>query len=208
MPLFTVDASQVTNALKVIEQSGQVTPQILKATLDAATRQRIAVLKANTPYGERVDPRYPVRLRDSYHYRSLGATREIYIAPLGSAFKFMYVTEGTAPHTILPNTKKSLYWPGLAHPVAYARHPGTRPNPFHERAAQQYSNSGMDERIGTMTANGIANMITSTINTSNAGSVAPTGMGSLGIGSGIVSSLLGLAALLSLLGSVGGAVVL
>jgi hypothetical protein len=198
MAWLTIDASQVTKALKVIEQSAEVTPQILAATLDAATRQRIALLRANTPYQERVDPRYPVHMRDSYHYRGIGDTRQIYIEPLGSAFKFMYITEGTSAHTILPNAKKALYWPGLERPVAYARHPGTRPNPFHERSEQQYSNSGIDDMISTTTANGIVGVITDTINANNAS------MGSFGV-SGILSSMLGLAALLSMLAGIGSA---
>jgi len=206
MAFITIDASQVTKALAVIQKSGEVTPQILAATLDAAARQRITLLKANTPYQERVDPRYPIHLRDSYHYRNTkNDTREIYIAPLGSAFKFMYVTEGTAPHTILPNAKKALYWPGLERPVAYARHPGTRPNPFHEKSEQQYASSGVDDRTSAAVANGIVDMITDTINAANAGGPSSTGMGGLGVSS-VISSMLGLAALLSMLAGMGGAV--
>lgn len=40
------------------------------------------------------------------------------------------VEMGTMPHLILPNSKKALYWPGAAHPVAYVNHPGTRPQPY------------------------------------------------------------------------------
>jgi len=207
MGVITIDASQVTNALNAIAKSGEVTPQVLAATIEAAARQRMAVLKANTPYQERVDPRYPTHLRDSYHMRMVGKdAREIYISPISSAFKFIYITEGTSPHTILPNAKKALYWPGLERPVAYVRHPGTRPNLFHEKSEQQYASSGMDDKINSITANGIANMITDTINAANSGGASPTGAGGLGMG-GIVSSMLGLVALLTMLGSIGSAVI-
>lgn len=42
----------------------------------------------------------------------------------------VYVELGTAPHVILPKTKKALYWPGADHPVARVNHPGTRPSPY------------------------------------------------------------------------------
>ena len=200
MAFITIDASQVTNALRVIEQSAQATPAVLSGVLDAAARQRIALLKANTPYQARVDPRYPTHLRDSYHYRSSGLTREIYISPLGSAFKYMYVTEGTAAHSILPNAKRALYWPGIqgGRPVASVYHPGTRANPFNERAEQQYTNGGAEAQTETAVANGYAEMITNSIN---------AGAGDMGGGmlSGMGGALLGLAALLSMLAGLGGA---
>jgi hypothetical protein len=40
------------------------------------------------------------------------------------------VEMGTMPHFIFPNSKKALFWPGAAHPVAYVNHPGTRPMPY------------------------------------------------------------------------------
>ncbi len=40
------------------------------------------------------------------------------------------VEMGTMPHFIFPNSKKALFWPGAAHPVAYVNHPGTRPYPY------------------------------------------------------------------------------
>jgi hypothetical protein len=205
MGVITIDASQVTNALKAIEQSATVTPQILAATLDAAVRQRMVILKANTPYSARVDPRYPVHLRDSYHYRVLGKdAREIYISPISSAWKFIYVTEGTSPHTILPNAKQAVYGLGLEHPYAYVRHPGTRPNPFHEQSEQQYTSSGMDDKINTVMANGIVNMLADTINAANMGGTS--GGGGVGMG-GLLSSMLGLVALLGTLTAMGGAVI-
>lgn len=45
-----------------------------------------------------------------------------------------FVTEGTAPHVILPRGMRALFWPGARHPVAMVHHPGTAPNPFVEEA--------------------------------------------------------------------------
>ena len=49
----------------------------------------------------------------------------------------VYVRKGTKPHLIGPRYKKALYWPGAAHPVKLVHHPGTKPNPYHERAWQR-----------------------------------------------------------------------
>ncbi|MGW2766255.1 hypothetical protein [Streptomyces sp. NPDC001275] len=47
-----------------------------------------------------------------------------------------YVIEGTRPHIIRPRRAKALRFEVGGHVVfsAYARHPGTRPNPFLQRA--------------------------------------------------------------------------
>src|SRR5829696_4222414 len=37
----------------------------------------------------------------------------------------LFLEEGTPPHIIRPKSKKALYWDGLAHPVAFVKHPGT-----------------------------------------------------------------------------------
>lgn len=45
-----------------------------------------------------------------------------------------YVISGTRPHDIYPRDKQALFWPGARHPVAFVHHPGTKPNPFLQRA--------------------------------------------------------------------------
>lgn len=47
-----------------------------------------------------------------------------------------YVHEGTEPHEIRPVRAKALFWEGAEHPVKKVDHPGTRPNPFVDRALQ------------------------------------------------------------------------
>lgn len=46
----------------------------------------------------------------------------------------LYVTGGTRAHVIAPRDKKALFWPGARHPVREVHHPGTKPNPFMQRA--------------------------------------------------------------------------
>jgi len=51
---------------------------------------------------------------------------------------------GSKPHTILPNVKAALFWPGLDHPVKRVKHPGTRPIPF-LRPALEASKKDIEE---------------------------------------------------------------
>jgi hypothetical protein len=47
------------------------------------------------------------------------------------------IRNGSLSHIIRPKKAKALYWPGLPHPVAWAAHPGTKPNPYDERAVSR-----------------------------------------------------------------------
>lgn len=48
----------------------------------------------------------------------------------------MILELGSSPHIIQPAVKRALWWPGLAHPVAFARHPGTIPYLWLTRAGE------------------------------------------------------------------------
>ena len=48
-----------------------------------------------------------------------------------------WVHEGTNAHSIFPGGKKALYWDGARHPVKRVSHPGTKDNPFMERASRK-----------------------------------------------------------------------
>lgn len=41
---------------------------------------------------------------------------------------------GSRPHIIRARNRKALFWPGATHPVRSVNHPGTKANPFFERA--------------------------------------------------------------------------
>ncbi|MFJ6319704.1 HK97 gp10 family phage protein [Streptomyces californicus] len=70
------------------------------------------------------------RLRSSIVTRSEDRGR-IYDVTVGTNVNYAeHVEYGTAPHRIYPRTKRALYWPGAAHPVAYVDHPGTSPRAF------------------------------------------------------------------------------
>ncbi|MFF8447876.1 HK97-gp10 family putative phage morphogenesis protein [Streptomyces leeuwenhoekii] len=70
------------------------------------------------------------RLRSSIVSRAETSGRSVgYV--VGTNVNYAAAVEyGTSPHVIKPTTKKALYWPGAAHPVAQVNHPGTRAQPF------------------------------------------------------------------------------
>lgn len=59
------------------------------------------------------------------------------------------VHEGTRPHVIRPSGKRALFWPGAAHPVRSVNHPGTKANPWLERALGKSRNeiAGFGRRL-------------------------------------------------------------
>lgn len=59
------------------------------------------------------------------------------------------VHDGSRPHTIRPTNAKALYWKGAKHPVKSVRHPGTRANPFFERAIDN-SRSRVEQELASL----------------------------------------------------------
>lgn len=57
-----------------------------------------------------------------------------------------FVIDGTRAHDIKPKRSQALSWPGASHPVKRVHHPGTRSNPFVDRAAEKI-NGEVDRRI-------------------------------------------------------------
>lgn len=63
--------------------------------------------------------------------QAIGGAKE----KIGSDISYAgYVVSGTRPHDIYPRDARALFWPGAAHPVSHVHHPGTRANPFLQRA--------------------------------------------------------------------------
>lgn len=48
----------------------------------------------------------------------------------------LFVHEGTSAHVIEPKSKKALHWNGAPHPAKKVNHPGTKANPYFEKALQ------------------------------------------------------------------------
>jgi len=77
------------------------------------------------------------RLRDSIRVKNMGD--HIVIGPEGVDYG-VYVEYGTPPHDIRPRTGKALKFEinGKTVFASVVHHPGTKPNPFAERAAQNF----------------------------------------------------------------------
>lgn len=59
------------------------------------------------------------------------------------------VHDGSKAHTIRPVNGKALYWKGAKHPVKSVKHPGTKGNPFFERAIA-YSRSRVEQELASL----------------------------------------------------------
>jgi len=58
----------------------------------------------------------------------------------------VYVHQGTKAHEIRAKNKKALYWKG-GHPVKKVDHPGTKANPYLERALHNIVSTGKLDKI-------------------------------------------------------------
>jgi hypothetical protein len=154
MPGFlTIDAHELVALGRNMEEVSALTHRGLMWALTRAANQRIELLNAFAPSQVRDDERHPVKLKDSFRVMGQG-TDERYITT-DAPWKFTWVTQGTAPHLILPRYKRALWWPGLEHPVAYVNHPGTSPNPFNERVEQMVDDATIADQLIDGMARGI-----------------------------------------------------
>ncbi|MCE7081159.1 hypothetical protein [Streptomyces sp. ST2-7A] len=71
-------------------------------------------------------PRRTGALADSYVVEK----PRLLVRRIGSHLDYGAAVElGSRPYTIVPRTKRALWWPGADHPVRRVRHPGVRPRP-------------------------------------------------------------------------------
>ena len=79
-------------------------------------------------------------LKRGIHYRTQAIGPAIAARFFTAVPYAAFVIDGTAPHDIWAgfysggSDKKALFWEGASHPTPYVRHPGTKPNPFPDRA--------------------------------------------------------------------------
>ena len=92
-------------------------------------------------------------LKRGIHYRTFGTAESAYARFYDDEPYAFFVIEGTAAHDIYPSTKQALFWVGADHPVAFVHHPGTKANPFPERAMEEL------ERVSAALLGGIGEQI-------------------------------------------------
>ncbi len=77
-------------------------------------------------------PRKTGKLKASIHKEHSGSTGYVW-QNNGIAYYGKYVLDGTSPHKIYPKHKKALRVPGFG-VFKFVRHPGTKSNPFFDKA--------------------------------------------------------------------------
>ena len=112
--------------------------QIMQWSLAHAPRK--VVQEASKILKEAMQHEAPVRtgaLRRGIHYRTYGTVESAYARFYDDEDYAQFVLEGTAAHDIYPREKQALFWPGAEHPVPFVHHPGTKADPFTERAMRE-----------------------------------------------------------------------
>jgi HK97 gp10 family phage protein len=122
-PAISFSSNADAVAKRVAAWSQNVNPALAKATLEAAT-----VLTASA---KRESPVKTGRLRRSISYQAGGQLRYVVAPAVPYAAA---VHGGTRPRTIVPTTKRALFWKGARHPVKRVNHPGSKGDPFMTRA--------------------------------------------------------------------------
>lgn len=145
-PIVVVDASDLIKIGRDMAQVAAMTPRGLESALTRASTARLYYLQDITPFGERRDTRYAKRLLQSYSVVKSPGVRQIVTSERA---KFDIVDKGTRAHMIYPrHPKDALFWPGLAHPVAWARHPGTRGQHLGDRVQEAFTNAAQANIVG------------------------------------------------------------
>jgi len=109
-------------------------PDVAKTQFDwAFLNSKIALANATNPSNV---PHKTGNLLKLNNWKGLQEPMKFTWSPLVNYAAF--VEFGTAPHMIFPKVKKALHWGGDDGPVVkYVHHPGTKPNPFMERIAEE-----------------------------------------------------------------------
>lgn len=97
-------------------------------------------------------------LKRGIHYRTIDTGDSAYARFYDDQEYAFYVVVGTAAHDIYPTAKKALFWEGAEHPVAHVFHPGTKPDPFPERAMERmvFETEALLDRVGESIVQGEA----------------------------------------------------
>jgi Ser-tRNA(Ala) deacylase AlaX len=78
-------------------------------------------------------PRKTGNLKASTRKEFNGDSGHVYVSNSQATY-FDCVVDGTRPHDIKPKNGQALYWPGASYPVKVVHHPGTKANPYLDKA--------------------------------------------------------------------------
>lgn len=137
--VITMDISQIHLVTNNLANNAAKTKRSLRGKLTKESNKLVRELGEEAPSSKRTarfpDPRYKMKLKDSFYITKQGDTRLI---GTYEPQKLALVTLGTNGHIIEPLFKKALWWPGLERPVAEVWHDGTDPNDFVERVFRSH----------------------------------------------------------------------
>lgn len=104
----------------------------------SVTPEAVSAVKAMAPVSKSLDPAAPKpgRLRDSVSARTEEADASLMVVLYSTVPYAPFVINATRPHTITARNARTLHWvdEGGDHFARSVNHPGTKANPFPERA--------------------------------------------------------------------------
>lgn len=131
MGMFRATPGGALDALSLrIQHARAVLPQLLADEVRNTANRAAQALAESAPHGSAEGETTPIagdapgRLYESFHVESVGQMAAEVLC--NQPHKLDFVVNGRGP--VRPVRKKALMWPGLPHPVKYAR--PTEPNDF------------------------------------------------------------------------------
>lgn len=129
MAQYTIEIEGLDRLRKAFQQS----PKNVIQGLSDGIKTSVNIIR---PIMVRNAPVKTTKLRRNIYARTSGLEGQV--GPDLSIVPYaLYVHEGTRAHEIRPVTKQALYWEGAPHPVKLVHHPGTKPNPFVQKTAEE-----------------------------------------------------------------------
>ena len=114
-----------------MEGANRVVPPEMDRALRSIGKELVKAMKSEAP-------KKTGELRKSHQAKIYKMNRHQSRLTITSADHGVFVREGTRPHIIRPRNAKvlSFYWDAVGSQVffAFVRHPGTKPNKYHNRA--------------------------------------------------------------------------
>ena len=119
--VISIDVSDLERIAENMKAAKIAMNFALQSKLTRAANVYASELAQAAPNSNSNDPRYPVKLRESFRVLKIGSSRQVITT---APQKFTWTNSGAQPTTfgtgyMFPRKKKALYWEGARHPVAY-----------------------------------------------------------------------------------------
>lgn len=125
---YNIVVDGLTELITRTNEASEQVEAVIKSALDISARKIQAQARTN------LDPHH----RTGTLQRSILYAVDYPQAQVTVNEKYgIYIEQGTKAHDIYPKNRKALFWKGALYPVKVVHHPGTRADPFFQKAIEQ-----------------------------------------------------------------------